>query len=85
MTLTSTGNKLHVPIYITNDILVEPDESFAVVFSVLDAESYPEDCKEALVGSGWSSSSQGSSGMLLPMAMNVTACITIKDDDIMGK
>ena len=77
------GGRGCVRVNITDDEVVEPDESFEVVFTEMDQEMAPE-C--AMDDGGGGSGGSGempdkTNGMLLPMVSSETVLITITDND----
>ena len=77
-TLWTLTNKC-VTVNIIDDDESEMDETFTVVFSELDREDTPDE-----YGSG-GSGKPGDNDMLMPMMVNLTVAITIKDDDHLAK
>lgn len=79
--MTSGHERDYVTINIIDDDMTESDERFSVVFTEVEAES----CDSAVAGSGSSNGILDTGSMLLPMLTNVTAVITINDDDAVCK
>ena len=79
--MTSGYERDNVSIHIIDDDMTESDEKFRVLFTEVEAESYPSQCDSIIVGSGSSNGIMDTSTMLRPMLTNATAVITIKDDD----